>query len=268
MLEFPENDELFCARRIRGRRTVSAVRHVGRIVMMRIVLVALGFAAVFGVDLARAAEFGPLPANTEAATQSWTGCYAGPELGGIVSGGTSGAGVGLAATIGGLAGCNYHSGHAVFGAEGEIMWSNLSANSDTASGGLFPSSSFATTRNQWDGDIAARVGYLFRYDVLSYLKIGAAFGDYKFTTTTTTFPFPATLTSGGLWMAGLLLGGGAELMLSPHWFARGEFDVVLFSPKDATLNCTPTVFCTSGATLSTQAEAQFHAKIGVTYRFM
>jgi hypothetical protein len=69
-------------------------------------------------------------------------------------------------------------------------------------------------------------------------------------------------------MAGLLLGGGAELMLTPHWFARGEFDVVLFSPKDATLTCTPAVFCTSGATLSTQAEAQFHAKIGVTYRFM
>jgi hypothetical protein len=131
-------------------------------VMTKALLAALGFTAVFGANLATAAEFGPLPPSTEAATQSWTGCYVGPELGGIVSGGTSGAGLGLAATIGGLVGCNYHSGHAVFGAEAEIMWSSLSGNNDSAGGGPIPSSSFATTQNQWNGDIAARIGYLFR----------------------------------------------------------------------------------------------------------
>src|SRR5579864_2034180 len=233
-------------------------------VMTKALLAALGFAAVFGADLATAADFGPLPVNAETAAHPWTGCYVGPELGGILSGGSS---VGLGAVVGGLAGCNYHSGHVVFGAEGEFMWSGMTAHKDAISGGLFSTGSLATTQNQWDADIAARVGYLFRYDTLSYLKIGAAFGDYKFTTTTTAFPFPATVTSGSLSMAGLLLGGGLELMLTPHWFARGEFDLVLFNPKDVTFTCTPALFCASGSTVSTQNEAQFFAKVGATYRF-
>jgi opacity protein-like surface antigen len=236
-------------------------------VMTKSLLAALGFAAVFSANLAMAADFGPLPANAETAAHPWSGCYVGPELGGIISGGSGGAGAGLGAVIGGLAGCNYHSGHVVFGAEGEFMWSGMTAHKDTVSDGLFSTNSLATTQNQWDADIAARVGYLFRYDTLSYLKIGAAFGDYKFTTTTTAFPFPATVTSGSLTMAGLLLGGGLELMLTPNWFARGEFDLVLFNPKDATLTCTPAVFCVSGSTVSTQDEVQFFAKVGATYRF-
>ena len=229
--------------------------------MSRVLFAVLSFVAAVATGSARAADFGPLPVEYEEVTLPWTGCYVGPEVGAIFSGGSSGAGGGLSATVGGLVGCNYHAGRAVFGAEAEAMWSGLSANNDSTT-------SMATTQNHWDGDIAARIGYLVRYNILSYFKVGAAFGDYKFTTTTTTFPFPTTVTSGGLTMAGLLVGGGVEFMLTPRWFARGEADFVLFSPKDATLTCTPAVFCTSGATLSTQIEAQFHIRVGVTYRFM
>jgi opacity protein-like surface antigen len=239
----------------------------GRIVMTKALLAVLSFAAVFGADLAMAADFGPLPANAETAAAPWSGCYVGPELGGLISAGNGGAGTGLGAVFGGVAGCDYHSGHVVFGAEGEFLWSTMTAHKDSITGPPFPTSSLASTQNQWDADIAARVGYLFRYDTLSYLKIGAAAGDYKFTTTSTAFPLPATVTSGSLTMAGLLLGGGLELMLAPNWFARGEFDLVLFNPKDATMSCTPVAFCASGSSTSTQSEVQFFAKVGATYRF-
>jgi outer membrane immunogenic protein len=161
----------------------------------------------------------PLPLFTKAApaslTHDWTGCYVGVHSGGgtrIDSFNDINGDGGLA---GGQLGCNTQIGQLVFGIEGESGWTNLV---DRAQFTLAGSSQQSTTRNSWSADLAARAGVAFDR-ALIYTRIGVASGGFDFSFSAT----PQTENGRGA-LAGLLLGGGIEVAVAPHWSARLEYD--------------------------------------------
>jgi outer membrane immunogenic protein len=233
--------------------------------MTGIVLAGLAFASVIVTESAIAADFGPPPVTKAAAPPAhyWNGCYAGLQTGGIVLGGTGG-GAGVGALAGGQLGCDYESDLVVLGLEGEVAWSNLSAQKDSVNPG---SSSLANTKNPWDADIAVRTGFLFRNDVMTYLKIGLAFGSFNFNSVSSGF-LGTTTTTGTTTMTGILIGPGLEYMISPQWFARTEIGFVLPNPKDVTMTCVPAAACAAPSSISTVSEFQFYGRVGISYKFM
>ena len=58
---------------------------------------------------------------------TWTGCYAGAQVGGTIAGAD---GSGLGTFAGGQLGCNYQVGHYVFGLEGELVGSSWTGHND------------------------------------------------------------------------------------------------------------------------------------------
>ena len=196
------------------------------------------------------------------AADFWTGCYIGLEGAGSIGGGNGGGNVGLGALIGGQLGCNYQGGLTVVGVEGEGAWSSLVAHDDSSSA---TGATFSSTTNRWDADIAARIGYLYRYDILTYAKLGVAFGDFQYNTTDTSM---GTVMTGSATIPGLLIGSGMEYMVTPQWFVQGELDFILFRPTDVTLSCAPAAACTASSTVSTTTEFEFLGKVGVAYKFM
>jgi len=196
------------------------------------------------------------------ASNFWSGCYVGLDGAGSVGGGTGGGNFGLGAVIGGQFGCNYQGGLVVVGLVSEGAWSSLVARNDSSGS---TGATFKSTTNRWDADVAARIGYLYRYDVLTYAKVGVAFGDFKYNTTDTS---AGTVMTGSATIPGLLLGAGMEYMVTQQWFVQGGVDFILFRPTDVTLNCTPAAACLTPSTVSTTTEVEFLGKVGVTYKFM
>jgi outer membrane immunogenic protein len=167
---------------------------------------------------------------------SWTGCYLGAHAGGAWShldvtdvgvGGASFAANGTAGQTftvtdsaglaGGQAGCNYQTGPAVFGIEGDIGWMGLRG------GALDPGTASNTTVGIGSGaygDITGRAGVAF-YDALLYAKGGFAFYDGKETFSTTSPGFSATSNTGTF--TGWVAGGGMEYHFMPNWTAKVEY---------------------------------------------
>jgi outer membrane immunogenic protein len=201
-------------------------------IMIRILLggVALAFAAAApatAADLPRGAPRPVVKAPVVAPlAYDWTGFYVGINGGGGwgrsnfdgITGtpdhfNTSGW------VAGGTAGYNLQYGHAVFGLEGDIDWSNLNGSASCV-GGL----ATCQVKNDWLGTARGRFGFAFdRF--LPFVTGGLAVGDIN--ANVPGFGSASTTNTG--WTAG----GGLEVALSRNWTAKAEYLHVDLG----TLNC-------------------------------
>lgn len=191
-------------------------------IMKRILLggVALAFAAAApatAADLPRAAP--PVvkaPVMVPPTVYDWTGFYLGINGGG---GWGRSSFDGATGTLdhfdtkgwvaGATAGYNLQYGHAVFGLEGDIDWSNING-SATCVGGL----ATCQVQNNWLGTARGRLGYAFdRF--LPFVTGGLAVGDVN-----ANVPgFGSASTTNAGWTAG----GGLEVALGQNWTAKAEY---------------------------------------------
>lgn len=157
---------------------------------------------------------------------NWSGFYLGVNGGGGWS--TShwdGAGsiTGSGGVVGGTAGINWQTGHAVFGLEGDIDWANIkgTATSPTCLAGC-------TTQNDWLATARGRAGYAFdRF--LPFVTGGLAVGDIKAST--------PGLAGASQTNAGWTVGGGLEFALSNNWTAKAEYLHIDLGNMNCGFNC-------------------------------
>jgi outer membrane immunogenic protein len=177
---------------------------------------------------------------------SWTGCYIGGHVGGVVSEDRTANVFGNSKDFsssgfvgGGQIGCDYQFAPGwVAGAEGRAAWTNLK---NTHSGSIiFPAigvtvPSQFTLANDFLASATARLGYGFVDRWLVYVRGGAAWTHEKvddaFTNPRGIAVDPgATMTRTG-WTAGT----GVEWAFAPHWSANLEYDYYDFGNSSATL---------------------------------
>jgi outer membrane immunogenic protein len=182
--------------------------------------------AAAAADLSLAPLYKAPPA---AVTQvyDWTGFYVGVNGGGgwghsYWNGQSTGIGL-SGGQVGGTAGYNWQSGHAVFGLEGDLDWSNLKGSSTTA---LCPGG--CTTSDSWLSTVRGRLGYAFG-GVLPYVTGGLAVGDIRAASP----GFAGASTTN----AGWTVGGGLEVALPGNWSAKAEYLHVDLGHLDCGLNC-------------------------------
>src|SRR5260370_4490559 len=99
------------------------------------------------------------PPVVAAQAYNWSGFYVGINGGGDwgTSNWDSAGSINMSGgIIGGTAGVNWQTGHAVFGLEGGVDWSNLKGTAATA-----PCPAGCTTSNDWLATARGRAGYAF-----------------------------------------------------------------------------------------------------------
>jgi outer membrane immunogenic protein len=214
--------------------------------MKRILLGGVGLALAAAAS-ANAADLPPAPPVVKApalvplTAYDWTGFYIG-----INGGGAWGRSSfdGLTGTLGnfntsgwvagGTAGYNLQYGHAVFGLEGDIDWSNVSGSAPCVGG-------FATcqVKNDWLGTARGRFGFAFdRF--LPFVTGGLAVGNIN-----ANVPGIGSATSTN---AGWTVGGGLEVALGRNWTAKAEYLYVDLGSFNCGTTCTGT---TSNVDLTT-----------------
>lgn len=163
----------------------------------------------------------------------WTGLYIGINGGGAWGrssfDGVSGTG-GNFNTSGWLAGgtvsYNFQYGHAVFGLEGDVDWTNING-SATCVGGV----ATCQVQNDWLGTARGRFGFAFdRF--LPYVTGGLAVGNLN-----ANVPgFGAASATN----AGWTVGGGFEVALGRNWTAKAEYLYVDLGNLNCGAACTGT----------------------------
>lgn len=207
-------------------------------------LVALMAAApAFAADLAvKAPAMIPAPAQF-----SWTGCYIGGHVGGVVSEDrrTSVAGISTDFSSGGFVGggqvgCDYEFAPGwVAGVEGRAAWTSLK---DSQAGtvrnvltGITAPSQF-TFRNDFLASTTARLGYSFADRWLGYVRGGGAWTREK---ADDAFIAPAlgiaVDPSSTMTRTGWTVGTGVEWAFAPHWSANLEYNYYDFGSHGLTL---------------------------------
>ena len=184
-------------------------------------LAALGLLAMLGAAPAYAAdavsEEPPAPAAPmeEPPLNTWSGPYAGVSLGYGFSGTTTtptteidtdGFGGGV------FGGYNFQSGMFVYGAEGDIGYSNIKG-----------SNALTESKSGFDGSLRARMGVAVTDDVLVYGTAGGAGQSLKISD-------PAG--SDSKTMLGWTAGGGVDVKLTEQVFGRVEYRYTDFSASD------------------------------------
>ena len=140
--------------------------------------------------------------------------------------------------VGGQLGCNkVFANNWLVGIEGELFWSGIKGQStapeDRADPGAF---SRFESRNNWDADLALRLGQVFNQTLL-YVKGGVAVGNFRYTETHDDFPTTHQCPGGGVCSvsvtdtrAGLLLGLGVEhvlpVIMNTHWTVKAEYNYI------------------------------------------
>ena len=204
------------------KKRINAVALLPATVLLSLVVAAAGAHAA---DLSVAPLYKAPPAPVAPPPYNWSGFYLGVNGGGGWStshwdsfGSTNGSG----GVVGGTAGLNWQTGHAVFGIEGDIDWSNIKGTTTTAC----PAG--CTTQNDWLATVRGRAGYAFDR-VMPYVTGGLAVGDIKAST-----PGLAgqTQTNTG-WTAG----GGLEFALTNNWTAKAEYLHVDLGNMNCGFNC-------------------------------
>jgi outer membrane immunogenic protein len=213
---------------------------------------------------------------------TWTGCYVGVEggwnggRGGITTGPVNGPpsitnGFDLSGGLaGGTLGCQYQWNHWVFGAEGDISWTNKSGSSQD----IPPYNvNFSNALNeQWIATFRGRVGYLPVDSLLLYVTGGGAVASVKQTVQDnppvcgpgTAFPCVAISETSN--MTGWTAGVGGEYRFSGNWSVKAEYLYVGFSQKSY-FNPAP---LSPSATFLNDQRANLHdniVRVGVNYKF-
>jgi outer membrane immunogenic protein len=200
---------------------------------------------------------------------NWTGPYVGAEGGygwgssshrdstGFNSG-SFGTGGGLA---GGTAGFNWQTGPLVFGAEGDMSWTDMGGSTGgqpgNFCGGATPN---CGTRLNDLGTMRARLGYSFGR-IMPYATAGLAFGDLS--GNEGDIPAHGAAGSGDTYRLGWTAGAGVEAALAPRWSVKLEYlhvDLGNGPVFDDTF--------TSGATAAQRVNFQTDIiRGGINYRF-
>jgi outer membrane immunogenic protein len=189
------------------------------------------------------------PASVAVPLYSWPGFYFGINGGGAF-GSSSWDSTGSRDVSGGLVGAqlgyNYQAGHAVFGVEGDLDWTDINGSTNnTCSLGC-------KTSNTWLSTVRGRLGYAAdRF--MPFVTGGAAFGNVRAFTP----GFPEATDN----RAGWTLGGGLEAALASNWTAKVEYLYVDLGSFNCGFNC--------GAGLATD-NVSFHTSVlraGLNYRF-
>lgn len=183
-------------------------------------------AAALAADLSVAPLYKAPPAPAVPPPYNWSGFYLGANGGGGWStshwdsaGSTNGSG----GVIGGTAGLNWQTGHAVFGLEGDIDWSNVKGTTTSAA---CPAG--CTTQNDWLATVRGRAGYAFdRF--MPYVTGGLAVGDVKAST--------PGLAGANQTATGWTAGGGLEFALTNNWSAKAEYLHVDLGNMNCGFNC-------------------------------
>jgi outer membrane immunogenic protein len=210
----------------------------------------IGFAAINAASAADLALKAPPP--PPAPVFSWTGWYAGLNLGGSFgrAGDTTTFGVGptvLSSTSsrldgvigGGQIGYNWQASNWLFGLEADIQGSSERGTATSSAGvaglcgviAVFPCTTTGTLVYQeklpWFGTVRGRVGVLASPTWLFYATGGLAYGEIKSNESLTVAGGPfaggAIANSFSTTRAGWTAGGGVEGVISGNWTAKLEY---------------------------------------------
>jgi outer membrane immunogenic protein len=211
---------------------------------------------------------------------SWTGCYAGANIGGgfnhsvssdvpsnagIIGGtvGTNGAGP----MAGGQAGCNYQVSNFVLGLEGDADWAGLNG---TSYDPFFSNKNVQTIHQRTDflADVTGRVGYSGGSWLL-YAKGGVAFtnANYGFDRYQDS-PELTTPYSGSQSRTGWVIGGGVEWALWPNWSAKAEYLHYDFGSENLVVLARGSLCGTCNSSFTSRiGQTDDTFKLGVNYHF-
>jgi outer membrane immunogenic protein len=277
-------------------------RHIGWALASVVSLGFSGLGAASAADMAVKAR----PVVPPVMAYNWTGCYIGAHGGygwgkntndfgkAVRSGPTEELGAAFdsefgpfnhdtkGGVAGGQVGCNYQAANnIVIGIEGEGFWSGMKG-SFTAledGGGLGDPGTFTRfeSRNRWDADLAARLGYAWGRALL-YGKAGVAFGSFNYTETHDDFPTThgcpnQIFTANGIingqcsvgvnkTQAGLLLGVGLEYGFTDNWTGKIEYNYIDYG----TFNLAYPSLTAPIQSFAVHETKQI-VKVGVNYRF-
>ena len=231
-------------------------------------------------DMAVKAPLPPTP------VYSWTGLYAGAEIGGgwasqqttvitqssatpAFPPGTVLNPINVSGVLGGLyAGYNYQINQIVVGIDGDYTWANLTGTGSDIS----PVPGNGDISNHWDrmrwvSTVTGRLGYA-NNNWLFFAKGGWAWAGFSGTTTTSSAAGALLDTSTAKstrdgWTAGV----GAEWGFAAHWSAKLEYDYVKFDT--AAYAITEVNAGTGAVTFPTRSTTAYlnMVKAGVAYRF-
>jgi outer membrane immunogenic protein len=241
------------------------------LVVVSLAVATLACGTAFAADLKVKAPIKAPPPAT-----NWTGCYIGPEGGGIwtresaTSNGTvNGVPNGTAGVtkvnpfefsgvmVGGELGCNYQfSSNFVFGIEGTFDITSASGRANLAAPPFI--GTFQDTYNQrWLATVRGRLGYLWDPNTMFFVTGGVAWADFRMSEGN-----PAVLTGEDDYPWGWTVGAGLEYMFpGTRWSAKAEYMYIHF--QDFT-----SFAATSGCCTSQQSKADDHIfKIGLNYHF-
>lgn len=198
---------------------------------------------------------------------SWTGCFIGAHVGGgwarkdytdplavfpdtILGSHTADGVIG-----GGQIGCDYQVGSWVFGAEGSVSATNMSA-THLALG------DFYTTNIPWLATLTGRIGYTVTPNLLIYGRGGVAWvrdNETKVDLVTGLLEGTANVTRSG-WTVGV----GGEYLIAPNWSVFAEYNYMDFGTRRITY-ITPEV-PPAFFPLDIRQQVQT-VKVGVNFRF-
>jgi outer membrane immunogenic protein len=182
-----------------------------RVALASVALVALSLPVVAADVRVRRPAPAPAPVLISP-VYNWNGFYIGGHvgLGDSSLGDDGGGGDGF---LGGVqAGYNYQINQLVFGAEGQISWTDMEQS--------VPVGAIRSTEIDWIASIAGRVGYAFG-NALVYGKAGIAFLDWS---SNVAVSGPTRVVSTGNTEAGWVIGAGLEYGFTPNWSAKIEYN--------------------------------------------
>ena len=223
-------------------------------------------AAVPAVVLAADLPQKPVTMYTPAPVYSWTGCYAGANIGaawgrGEISGGQ--VGVGNSGTNSGVAGglqvgCDYQIGAFVVGIRNMFDGTSLSSSGTFAA----PLAGYsASSKTSWFDTLTGRVGFLPQQNWLLYFQGGAAWiGTDQYVNN----PAGAQVSQFSNSTTGWTIGLGTEYMLTPNWSVFVEYNYLKFGTNNGTITAPGT--CASGCAVSVKNDSQ-NVLFGFNYRF-
>jgi outer membrane immunogenic protein len=250
---------------------------------------AIGFAAVaamIGTPVLAADMAVKAPPMLPPPVFSWTGFYAGAEIGGgwatqqttIVTQPSATPAfppgdvlnpINLSGALGGLyGGYNYQVNQVVFGIDGDYTWANLSGTGSDIS----PVPGNGDVANHWDrmnwvATVAGRLGYAYN-NWLFFAKGGWAWAGFDgFTTTSSPAGVLLNSSTTSSTRNGWTVGTGAEWGFAAHWSAKLEYDYVGFNTSATAI--TETSAATGAVTFPTRSTTSHlnMVKAGVAYRF-
>jgi outer membrane immunogenic protein len=177
--------------------------------------------AAFAADLPVKAPYAPV-----APIPTWTGFYAGVNVGGAWANGGAGSGNVSGVIGGGQLGYNWQAGQVVFGVEGDFQGSSQKQ-TDTIATGIGPVT--AEQKLPWLATLRGRLGYA-PGPVMFYVTGGAAWVNYDLSLSSA-----AGSRSDNTTLSAWTIGGGVEWMFLPHWSTKVEYLYVDTGNQDVSL---------------------------------